>query len=230
MDRSIAAAAGLAIPALKLAIAVTQASIGMIESARSALLNYIEHGADGGIYGMSSGLLYLARVELALDELDGAAEHARHALEVAGSLKNPSLQATALHAFASVALRRGDPTEAERLGHQALALAAEHELPPNLAAVLDLLAGTAAALESHSEAAMILGASDRAREELGRVCWAAEEAILEQLRGRLGAVLGDEAFAAALADGQAMGTATRRSPGCAGLVEHASAPRVDGSP
>jgi predicted ATPase/class 3 adenylate cyclase/DNA-binding CsgD family transcriptional regulator len=207
LERSIAAAAGLAIPALQQAIACAEASVGMLDTAHSSLKQYVEQGADGGVFGMAIGLLWLARTELALDQLDAAADHATQALEIGdGILSNPSIAASAHQALGVAAIRRGDASAAERLAHEALAHAVEHELPPNIASALDLLAETAAAFESYDEAARILGMAERVHEGLGRVRWAPEQAVIERLRDQLRAALHEEPFAEALADGSAMST------------------------
>ena len=108
--------------------------------------------------------------------------------------------------LACVALARGEASEAERLAHKALGTAIEHELPPYVFPSLDVLAAVAAALDSFEEAGRILGAADRAREELGRVRWAREQAIVEELQERLCAELGEDAIAEAIAQGAAMST------------------------
>jgi hypothetical protein len=105
-------------------------------------------------------------------------------------------RATARQALAVVALARGEATEAERLAHQSLADASEHELAPYVYPALDVLAAVAAALESFEEAARILGAADRVREELGRVRWAGEQEAVEALKERLSAELGAQALVA----------------------------------
>jgi predicted ATPase/class 3 adenylate cyclase/DNA-binding CsgD family transcriptional regulator len=206
LERSIAAAAGLAIPVLHQAIACAQASVGMLDSARASLTRYVEQGADGGVFGMAIGLLWLARTELALDQLDAVADHATQALDIARALSNPAIAATADHARAAVALRRGDARQAERLAHEALALAVEHDLTPNIAPSLELLAQTAAAFESYHEAARILGAAERVRGTLGRVRWPPEQTVIEQLADQLHAALPDRTFGEALAQGRTMTT------------------------
>ena len=207
MQHSVTAAAGLAIPTLQAAIACAQASAGMLEEARISFAQYTERGADGRLYEMVYALWLLARTELALDHLDGAAEHAREALEIAeGALGNPLLAAHAGHVLAAVALRRGEASDAERQAHEALAIAAQHQLQANIFPLLDVLAGAAAAVESYDEAARILGAAERARQELGHVRWAPEQAVIERLEATLRSELADETVSTAVEDGHAMST------------------------
>jgi len=66
------------------------------------------------------------------------------------------------------------------------------------------LAEVAAGLESHTEAARILGAAERARRELGFVAWPAQRAALAALTARLGEALGQAALDRALAEGLAL--------------------------
>jgi predicted ATPase/DNA-binding CsgD family transcriptional regulator len=207
MERSLASAAGLAISPLQLAIAYTQASAGLLEQARASLQEGLEQEAAGGPFEMASSLSLLARTELALGLLDSAAEHAQAIAEIAdGPLDNPTFRATASLVLACVALARGESSEAEGLAHKALGAAIEHGLPPYVFPSLDVLAAVAGALDSFEEAGRILGAAERAREELGRVRWAPEQALVEELQERLRAELGESAVAEAIAQGAAMST------------------------
>ena len=114
LERSVAAAAGLAISPLQVAIAYAQASAGLLEQARGSLEEYLEQGAAGGPYEMALALSLLARIELGLGLLDSAAEHAQAIAEIAdGSLDNPTFRATASlgarRAWRSRAARRPRP-------------------------------------------------------------------------------------------------------------------------
>ena len=155
MERSAASAAGLAMSPLQLAIAYTQASAGLLEPARAALREGLEQGADAGPFELASSLSLLARIELGLALLDSAAEHARQLAEIAGgALDNPTFGATASLVLACAALAGGEASEAERLAHEALGTAIEHELAPYVFPSLDVLAAIAAALESFEEIAV----------------------------------------------------------------------------
>ena len=207
MERSAAAAAGLAISPLQVAIPYAQASAGQLEEARGSLRDYLERGAAGGPYEMALALSSLSRTELGLGLFDSAAEHAGAVAEISdGSLDNPMFRATARCTLAVVALARGEATEAEQLAHRSLSDATEHQLAPCIYPALDVLASAAAALESFEEAARILGAADRAREELGRVRWAGEQEAVEALEEKLGAELGAEPLAELVAQGREIGT------------------------
>ena len=75
-------------------------------------------------------------------------------------------------------------------------------VPPTL----EVLALVAEALESYDESAGILGAAERARDEIGHVRWAPEEVGIQALRTRLLAALGPDRLANALAEGRALTT------------------------
>jgi predicted ATPase/class 3 adenylate cyclase/DNA-binding CsgD family transcriptional regulator len=208
MERAVATGAGLAIPLLQFATAYSKASAGMLDEGRAALSGYLQQFAVDDLYGTSLGLCALGRAELALGELDDAFDHASAALGIAdGSLANPTHAATARCVLAGVALGRGDPTDAERLAHEALAMLIERDFRPGVPMLLDGLAETAAVLESTVEAARILGAADRAYGELGHVRWLHEQARADALTERLRAELGDEAATEGIAEGRAMETA-----------------------
>jgi DNA-binding CsgD family transcriptional regulator len=207
LERSVAAAAGLAIPAVRLAIVYAQASSGELEPARASLDALVREGVDGGLYGMAWSLTVLARIELGLGDIDNAAEHARAALAIAdGKLASPMFSANGRQALAAIALTRGAPTEAERLSHEALTIAIEHRFPAEIVPALGLLAGAATALGSFQDAARILGAYGRAHAEVGRDRWTHEQGAIDRLHQELVAQIGEEAVAEAQAEGRAMST------------------------
>ncbi len=201
LERAINAAAGMPIPQLELTIAIAQAAAGMLDDARSGLVRYVERGGDAG-YGLSCALWVLARVELLLGRPADATDFARRALEIAdGPVRSPLNRAAARHALAGVALRQGDPGEAERLAHEALEIVLEAGLAQGLGPQLDVLAQAAAALDSEEEAARILGAADRVYAELGHTRWSSEQRARDELGAALTERLGDTAATDAVAAG-----------------------------
>jgi predicted ATPase/DNA-binding CsgD family transcriptional regulator len=207
MVRSVATGAGLAISLLELATAYAKASAGMLEEGCAALGRYIEHVAGADLYGMAFALCALGRARLSLAEFDDAFARADQARELAeGPLQNPALAARARHVLAGVSLGRGEPAEAERVAHEALGMLLDRDLRPGVPALLDVLARAAAALDSNEEAARILGAADRAYDDLGHARWPHEQATIDVLAENLRADVGDEAIAQATAEGRAMDT------------------------
>jgi DNA-binding CsgD family transcriptional regulator len=80
----------------------------------------------------------------------------------------------------------------------------EHELFLNLPRTFDSLAEVAAGLDSHEEAARILGIAQRTRADRGLVRWAPDDPRLAELERTLRSTLGDEAFEAALDAGASL--------------------------
>jgi len=194
MERSVAAAAGMAISSLHIGMLHAQASAGMLEEARQGLVDYVAAGADGGLYVMTMSLCLLARTELAQGSPAVAMEHATRARAMAvDELANPLLAGEASRLLAASALADGEASEAERLAHEALGIAIERGFHAGVYLALDVLACAAAALEGFEEAARILGAAERAREEVGRVRWVSEQRDAEQLGVSLLAQLGASA-------------------------------------
>ena len=194
VERAIAAGAGLAMPALLAGTTYAQASIGQLEQARDSMAWYVEANIGGGPYANASVLTGIARIELLLDQPEKAAEHAQQAADINDrQLRNPLIAATARQRLAAAALLRGGPSNAESLAHEALATTVEHGFKPLILQVLDVLAGVAVALESFEESARILGAAERAREELGHVRWDREQEKFEALEQRVRAQLGENA-------------------------------------
>ncbi len=207
MERSIAAGAGLAIPWLELAMFAARAAAGELEQTRISLSGYISSEASGGPYGTVIALALLSRVELSLGEFDAAGQHALAAIEIAGGkLSNPFYGAAACTLLAAVAVAGGEPAEAERLAHEALATAVQRGYRPLIAPALDVLAGVAASLESCEESARITGAAQRAFDEVGHVRWKREQATADAVADHLRSALGESEYDRAFAGGYELGT------------------------
>jgi predicted ATPase/DNA-binding CsgD family transcriptional regulator len=205
-DRTRASGAGLAMPWLELATSYCQAATGDLDRAAAALAIYADTDIAGP-YATVIALTMLARVELSLGDGEAASKHARAAMEItAGALPNPPYAASARQQLAVALLQGGERSEAERLAHEALEIAVEHELAAILPRTLETLALVAELLESYEESARILGAAERAHEEMGHVRWTREQAGIEALRTRLLAALGPDRLADALAQGRALTT------------------------
>jgi DNA-binding CsgD family transcriptional regulator len=116
------------------------------------------------------------------------------------------LGAAARTQLAAVALAGGSPVEAERLAHEALATAVERGYRPLVAPVLDVLAVTAASLESFEESARIAGAAQRAFDQLGHVRWEREQATVDALADQLRSALDEDGYDRTWATGHALET------------------------
>jgi predicted ATPase/DNA-binding CsgD family transcriptional regulator len=117
------------------------------------------------------------------------------ALAVAQQIGMPRVVAEALEQSALLA----DPIRADTLHHEALALRADHGLWLSCIDSLEALAVLAAGAESFAESARLLAACDRARERQG-----CPRPVRELLSDRLRKELGDDAYAAARAEGDAL--------------------------
>ena len=75
----------------------------------------------------------------------------------------------ALTTRARVAIAQGEPEQAERDAHDALACAAEIEAYLRIPDILECLAALAGDAGSHREAARLFGAADAIRQRMGAV-------------------------------------------------------------
>ena len=105
---------------------------------------------------------------------------------------------------ARVALAKGELAVAEEKALAALLSAVESEQRPVMPEAIETLARVACALESHVEAARLLGAAHTLRYRIGWCTSRAEESELDELRAHLSHALGDDALDLHLAAGAAM--------------------------
>ena len=179
------------------------AADGRLEKARAALETLIGQGAAGWAQVLTWAHLLLAEVQRLLGDTPSSRKAASDGLELAHRIGNRPRAAEAHLVLGRLAAARGEWAEAQRLLHEALTVAVEcgKPRPPR---VLDALAEVAAGLESHAEAARILGAATRQWSELRMVSWPHQRAEAETLKTRVRDALGAEAFERALAEGQAL--------------------------
>jgi predicted ATPase/DNA-binding CsgD family transcriptional regulator len=193
-----------ALPWIELILAQAEAAGGGLEAARARLTTLVGIEAWGVVHALAWAYAELAEVLRLLGEDGAAARHADRALEHARGLGNTWLAAKAQVTLGHLAGRRGEWAEAERIDHDALATIWESSYRLELPAALEALAAAAAGLESHAEAARILGTAERARHELGFVAWPAQRAALAALTERVRAALGAPAFERARSEGTAL--------------------------
>jgi predicted ATPase/DNA-binding CsgD family transcriptional regulator len=172
--------------------------------------------------GLTSALRRLGRP-------DEAREYAERGVTLARSFDGPLWLAAALDEHAHLVVET-DPSRAEDLYHEALAVRVGARLRTFYVDSLDALARRAADQESHPEAIRLLAASDRAREEIGYprppVDTPDHEAVVESLRAAVGAefdVLWTEGSALSLDEAvsyatRARGTRDRPATGWASLT------------
>ena len=188
--------AGLAYTALAIAALVD----GDVATARDACGAGVAH-----MTGRLSAIAAIPRLVSAQTALaDGDLIAARRWTdEVVSTATGPRL-ALGLTVRAQVAIAAGEPDQAERDAHDALASAAEvkaHLFIPDILECLAILAGQAG---SHREAARIFGAAHAIREDMGAVRFkvfdGAHEASVRVLRE----AMGEKDFDAAWAEGAAL--------------------------
>lgn len=147
-------------------------------------------GGDVTTYLAPQTLTVLAAALRATGAVEAAAEVCEQALAAARKIGMPRVAADALEQRAFLA---GDPSRAEDLHHEALALRAEHGLWLPCADSLEALAAGSAA---PTEAVRLLAACDRAREDTGRPRTPVDPRLRE--------ALGEEAYATAWREGRAL--------------------------
>ena len=113
----------------------------------------------------------------------------------------------ALTTRARVAIAQGEPEQAERDAHDALACAAEgFEAYLGISDILECLAALAGDAGSHREAARLFGAAHAIRQRMGAVRFKVWDAGYEASVAALRNAMGDDDFDAAWAEGAALST------------------------
>ena len=188
---------------------------------------------------MSGGSAALQRnwnAEAALADRDLAA--ARRWADEAVSTTTGGWLMSALTTRARVAIAQGEPEQAERDAHDALARAAELVAPLVFPDVLDCLAVLAGDGASHREAARLFGAAHGIRQRMGAVRFKIYDADYEASVAALRDAMGDSDFDAAWAEGgrcpprrqsptRSAAAANENAPPAAGL--HSRRPSVTSS-
>jgi predicted ATPase/DNA-binding SARP family transcriptional activator len=110
----------------------------------------------------------------------------------------------AFSAWARVALRRGDPARAVDLGREAVAHMRRHQCRPNTVEAIEPLTWALAAHGQAGKAARLLAYAARERAEMGMVLPPIDQPYHERAVDAVRAALGERAFAAAWAEGEAL--------------------------
>ena len=201
--RVLAGGGGMALPYTQTLLAAARAALGETGPAAATLEAVIAGGADFG-YFLAAAQAALADVLRAGGDVIGAETCAREALVTSERVGSPALIASSREVLGRLAAGRGEWGEADALLHDALGLRAERQLRLWLPQTLDALAEVAAGLESHEEAARLLGATERARADLGLVRWPPDQPRFSALGDATRAELGVVAFEGARTEGAAM--------------------------
>ncbi|MGH3962163.1 MAG: LuxR C-terminal-related transcriptional regulator [Pseudonocardiaceae bacterium] len=178
---------------------------GAPADARDMVEPFVEFLRPLGVpYHVSHGLWVLGAAYLATGDLEAAEAALIEAKELATAISNPRLAAHANHQLGELARRRDGTSQAEDLHHEALALRARGGLRPGVAESLESLAALATDQESFSEAARLFGAASAQREEMGLARWPADQAGYDTDVARARDALGEDAFDAVWAEGEAL--------------------------
>ncbi len=193
---------GLAASVGYFALGNTALAAGDVETALDATAAAWEHGSFAP--GFAAHLRpFSAQAALAGGDLIAARRWADDAVTTATGW---ALLMPALSARARVAIAQGEPEQAERDAHDALARAAEVEaylLIPDILECLGTLAGEAG---SHREAARLFGAAHGIRQRIGEVRFKVWDAGYEASVAALRNAMGEADFDSAWAEGAALST------------------------
>jgi predicted ATPase/class 3 adenylate cyclase/DNA-binding CsgD family transcriptional regulator len=142
----------------------------------------------------------IAEVALARGDLEVARYYADETVAVAKGVN----QALALVTRARVATAQGEPEQAERDAHQALAVAVAIDAHPTTPEALECLAGLACNAESHREAARLFGAADALRRRMGVVLFKVYDDAYNTSIAAVRNALTDSEFESAWMEGAAL--------------------------
>lgn len=181
--------------------ALAQVALGQSADARASLEEAIATGMDWGFI-LANAICTLSEILRLGGELDPAETRARQALEIGERMNSPIVIASVREALARIHIERAEWAQSEALLHEALALRVDHNLLLWMPETIDGLAETAAGLDSHQEAARIIGIADRARNDLGHIRTAPRADRAARLEEAIRVVLGDDAYRDALREGR----------------------------
>jgi predicted ATPase/DNA-binding CsgD family transcriptional regulator len=181
------------LPWLTGSLALAEAASGELATGARRLESLLDKRAGGAFDALVSATTVLGEVLRLLGD-DRAQAVATRGLELARSVDSRWYAARNMLALGRLAATRGDWAQAEHFHHEALETIVERGFRLELPGALEALAEVACGLESYSEAARILGASELARRELGLVAWPAQRAEVAALADRLRDALGEDAI------------------------------------
>ena len=152
--------------------------------------------------GGTAAMQRIWNAEAALADRDLAA--ARRWADEAVSTTTGFYLMWALTTRARVAIAQGEPEQAERDAHDALARAADMQARTGVADTLECLAALAGDGGSHREAARLFGAAEAIRQRIGEVRFKIYDAGYEASVAALRNAMGEKDFESAWAEGAAL--------------------------
>ncbi len=183
------------------ALATTALAAGDAATARDATEAAWQHLGDLAANALT-GRMWGAQAALAGGDLIAARRWADDAIATAPGYR----LMLALTTRARVAIAQGEPEQAERDAHDALAIAASMQAYVGISDILECLAALAGGAGSHREAARLFGAVDGIHHRMGAVRFKIWDADYHASVAMLRDALGDRGFESAWAEGAALST------------------------
>lgn len=140
-------------------------------------------------------------------DIQEARAQCEEALQTSQMIHNPWLTSQITYELGRIAHREEHFDKAEDLHHEAMALQVTHGFKPDVLDSLDAIALLAIELESWAEGVRLISASNMARQELGSVRWALDEAEVKAGLERAREALGKQAFTKASEEGPGLSLA-----------------------
>ena len=204
-ELALALGAGFTLVLVEIVIAVADLVAGRLADARSRLTAVIDSDGGRSVHAYVGAHFYLTEV-LRLQADTGQAEDAGQlCVRLAEQRGSQAFAAMGRVALGRVVGQRGDWAQARQLLHEGLAIMLDNGYGHDrLLFALDGLSAAAEGLGNHVEAARLLGASTRIRDEGGLLVWPSHRAEDADLSDRVCAALGAEAFGQAVTEGRVM--------------------------
>jgi predicted ATPase/class 3 adenylate cyclase/DNA-binding CsgD family transcriptional regulator len=174
---------------------------GDVGTARDATAAAWEHGSFAPGYAAHLRPV-IAQAALAGGDLIAARRWADEAVATAPGW----IMMLALSTRARVAIAQGEPEQAERDAHDALARVADLQAHLGISDTLECLAALAGDAGSHREAARVFAAAESIRQRMGAVRFKIYDADYQASVAALRDAMGEEDFDAAWAEGAALST------------------------
>lgn len=206
-ERAVALGAGFVLVLVEVVIGFAHLVAGRLRDAQIRLQAIIDRDGDGSVHALVGAHFFLTEAVRLQGDTGRAEDIGRQGLALAEQKGSQVFAAMMRLSLGRVAGQRGDWAQAQQLLHEGLTMILDNDYGPDrLQFALDGLAEVAAALDGHVEAARILGASMRMRDEVGIVDWPSHRAEDEAVCDRVRAALGVEAFERTVAEGRALST------------------------
>jgi len=203
-ERALALGAGFTLTLVEEVVGITDLVAGRLAAARTRLLGVIDRDGGATLHAYIGGHFYLAEVLRLQGEVDQAEEVGRLCVRLAEERGSVVFAAMGRVVLGKVIGQRADWTQARQLLHEGLAMLLEAGYGADrLLFALDGLAVVAAGLGNHVEAARLLGATARIRDDGDLLVWPSHQAAVTDLHDRVRAALGADEFERTVAAGRA---------------------------